>query len=164
MIRITLLSDTHGYLDERFIKYLSACDEIWHAGDLGTSDVADQLASLKPLRAVYGNIDGQPLRLQFPVDQRFLLEDVTVWIRHIGGYPGHYEKSVREILLSDPPKLFITGHSHMLRIQYDKQFQLLHVNPGAAGKYGFHTVQTLVKFIIDNGRIRDMEVVELTRK
>jgi len=164
MIRITLLSDTHGYLDERFIKYLSACDEIWHAGDLGTSDVADQLASLKPLRAVYGNIDGQPLRLQFPVDQRFLLEDVTVWIRHIGGYPGHYEKSVREILLSDPPKLFITGHSHMLRIQYDKQFQLLHVNPGAAGKYGFHTVQTLVKFIIDKGRIRDMEVVELTRK
>ena len=164
MIRIALLSDTHGYLDERFIKYLGACDEIWHAGDLGTSDVADQLASLKPLRAVYGNIDGQPLRLQFPVDQRFMLEDVTVWIRHIGGYPGHYEKSVREILHADPPKLFITGHSHILRIQYDKQFQLLHVNPGAAGKYGFHTVQTLVKFIIDTGRIRDMEVVELTRK
>jgi putative phosphoesterase len=164
MIRIALLSDTHGYLDERFIKHLSACDEIWHAGDMGTTELADQLAALKPLRAVHGNIDGRPLRIQFPADQRFTLEDVSVWIRHIGGYPGHYEKPVREILCANPPKLFITGHSHILKLQYDKRFQLLHINPGAAGKYGSPTLQTLVKFNLDAGRIRDMEIVELKKR
>jgi len=130
----------------------------------GTTALADQLAALKPLRAVYGNIDGQPLRIMFPADQRFILEDVTVWIRHIGGYPGHYEKTVREILHTNPPKLFITGHSHILKVQYDKRFQLLHINPGAAGKYGFHTLQTLVKFKLDKGLIRDMEIIELTKR
>ena len=126
--------------------------------------MADRLALLRPLRAVYGNIDGQPLRELFPVDQRFILENVTVWMRHIGGYPGHYEKTVSDLLREDPPKLFITGHSHILKVQYDRRFKLLHINPGAAGKYGFHTVQTMVKFILDTGRILDLEVVELDKK
>src|SRR4030042_44619 len=163
MLRIALLSDTHGYLDKRFIKHLSDCDEIWHAGDIGTEEVAFQLLSLKPLRAVHGNIDGHILRAQYPLDQRFVLEDVPVWMRHIGGYPGHYEITVHDMMRKDPPKLFICGHSHILKVQYDKRFQLLCVNPGAAGKYGFHMVQTMTKFILDAGNIRDMEVVELTR-
>jgi len=164
MRKIALLSDTHGTLDERFIKHINECDEVWHAGDIGTEEVAFQLLALKPLRAVHGNIDGPILRTQYPLDQRFVLEEMPVWIRHIGGYPGHYESTVHDRLRKDPPKLFICGHSHILKVQYDKRFQLLCVNPGAAGKYGFHTVQTLVKFILDAGRIRDMEVVELTRK
>jgi putative phosphoesterase len=163
MVKIALLSDTHGYLDERFIKHFLACDEIWHAGDIGTTSLADQLAMMKPLRAVHGNIDGQPLRLQFPADQRFNLEDVSVWIRHIGGYPGHYEKEIRDILRINPPRLLITGHSHILKIQYDKHYELLYINPGAAGRYGFHTLQTLVKFKLHTGNITDMEVVELNR-
>jgi putative phosphoesterase len=164
MVKIALLSDTHGYLDERFIKHLNTCDEIWHAGDIGTTALADQLALLKPLRAVHGNIDGQSLREIFPVDQRFTLENVSVWIRHTGGYPGHYEKAVSDILRVTRPKLFITGHSHILKVKYDKRFQMLHINPGAAGKYGFHTVQTMVRFILDAGRINDLEVVELDKK
>jgi putative phosphoesterase len=164
MLKIALLSDTHGYLDERFIRYMNDCDEIWHAGDIGTEQVAFQLLALKPLRAVHGNIDGPLIRAQYPLDQRFVLEDVDVWMRHIGGYPGHYEITVHDILRKNPPKIFICGHSHILKVQYDKRFQFLCVNPGAAGKYGFHTVQTMVKFILDAGRIRDMEVVELTKK
>ena len=164
MIRIALLSDTHGYLDKRFIRHLEGSDEIWHAGDIGTLEVADQLISIKPLRAVHGNVDGTPLRIQYPADLRFILEDVPVWITHIGGYPGHYERKVNEILFKNPPNLFITGHSHILKVQFDKRFQLLHINPGAAGKYGLHTVQTLVKFTLGESRIGDLEVVELEKK
>jgi putative phosphoesterase len=164
MRKIALLSDTHGILDERFVRHINDCDEIWHAGDIGTEEVAFQLLALKPVRAVHGNIDGHILRTQYPLDQRFVLEDVPVWMRHIGGYPGHYEITVHDNLRKDPPKLFICGHSHILKVQYDKRFLMLCVNPGAAGKYGSHTVQTMVKFILDAGRIRDMEVVELTRK
>ncbi|MBN1416469.1 MAG: metallophosphoesterase family protein [Bacteroidales bacterium] len=164
MIRIALLSDTHGYLDERFIRHINECDEIWHAGDIGTEEVAFQLLALKPMRAVHGNVDGRILRAQYPLDQRFVMENVDVWIRHIGGYPGHYEKNVHDILLKNSPKLFICGHSHILKVQFDKRFKLLYVNPGAAGKYGFQKVQTLIKFALDDGQIRDMEVVELSLK
>jgi uncharacterized protein len=164
MLHIALISDTHGYFDDRFIKHFNACDEIWHAGDIGSEEVAFKLLAIKPLRAVHGNIDGNILRTLYPLDQRFILEDVKVWMRHIGGYPGYYEATVNDILQKDPPKLFICGHSHILKVQYDKRFQMLCVNPGAAGKYGFHTVQTMIKFILDAGRIRDMEVVELSRK
>jgi hypothetical protein len=164
MVRIALLSDTHGILDERFIKHINECDEVWHAGDIGSEEVAFQLIALKPLRAVHGNIDGPILREQYPLDQHFVLEEVPVWIRHIGGYPGHYEITVHERLQKDPPKLFVCGHSHILKVQYDKRFQLLCVNPGAAGRSGYQKVQTMVKFILDAGNIRDMQVVELTRK
>jgi putative phosphoesterase len=164
MKRIALLSDTHGYLDSRWISHLNEVDEIWHAGDIGTLEVAIQLSALKPLRAVHGNIDGHPVKTTFPADQQFNCEEMTVWIRHIGGYPGHYEKSIREILFKNPPKLFITGHSHILKVMYDHHLQLLHINPGAAGKYGFHTVQTLVKFCIEHDRILNLEIVEITKK
>jgi uncharacterized protein len=162
-MRIALLSDTHGFIDERFVKHLSACDEIWHAGDIGAEETAFRLMALKPLRAVYGNIDDQILRKHFSHDLRFETEGVTVWMRHIGGYPGHYERPVHEVFLKDPPRLFICGHSHILKIQYDKRFGLLYVNPGAAGKNGFHTVQTMVTFSLTAGEIKDMEVVELNR-
>jgi hypothetical protein len=163
MKHIVLLSDTHGYLDQRLFKHMESADEIWHAGDIGSIDVADRLVSIKPLRAVHGNIDNHVVRMQYPTDQRFTLENVEVWIRHIGGYPGHYEKKVREILMVNPPGLFIAGHSHILKVQYDKQFNLLYLNPGAAGNNGFHAVQTMLKFTLQMGQVLDMQVVEWKR-
>lgn len=161
MKRIGLLSDTHGYWDERYGKYFAECDEIWHAGDIGSYELAERLAALKPLRAVYGNIDGGDVRLQFTEKYRFRCEDVDVLIKHIGGYPGHYDASIRGTLYARPPKLFISGHSHILKVMYDKTLNMLHINPGAAGIYGFHKQRTLVRFTIDKSEIKDLEVIEL---
>lgn len=161
MKRIGLLSDTHGYWDERYLKYFDTCDEIWHAGDIGSQEVADRLAAFRPLRAVYGNIDGQDMRLRFPEINRFTLEGADVLMKHIGGYPGKYDPSVRQILTTQPPQLFISGHSHILKVKYDPKLHLLHINPGAAGKYGFHKVRTLVRFSISGGAFSDLEVIEL---
>ncbi len=161
MTKIGLLSDTHSFLDERIFTHFNSCDEIWHAGDIGSPAVADALAAFKPLRAVYGNIDGAELRRMFPLNNRFLCEEVDVWITHIGGYPGKYAPEVRTELVANPPQLFISGHSHILKVQFDKKLNLLHINPGAAGKYGFHTVRTLVRFEIDGKNIQNLEVIEL---
>lgn len=162
MTKIGLLSDTHGYWDERYEKYFADCDEIWHAGDIGTTDVADRFIGMgKTFRAVFGNIDGGDLRLMFTEKLRFRVEEVDVLMKHIGGYPGHYDTSIRGSLFIRPPQLFISGHSHILKVQYDKTLQCLHVNPGAAGVSGFHKVRTLVRFVIDGKDIRDMEIIEL---
>ena len=161
MKKIGLLSDTHGYWDERYIRHFESCDEIWHAGDIGSIEVADRLAAFRPLRAVYGNIDGRELRLRFPQTLRFEVEGAQVLIKHIGGYPGHYDPSVRGSLLTRPPQLFISGHSHILKVKYDKTLSMLHINPGAAGKQGFHRVRTLVRFVVDQGCFSDLEVIEL---
>ncbi len=164
MKRIGLLSDTHGYWDEKYKKYFSECDEIWHAGDIGTVEVADKLAEIAPLRAVYGNIDGGDLRYMFGEKYRFKCEEVDVLMKHIGGYPGRYDASIRGLIYASPPRLFISGHSHMLKVMYDKTLNCLHINPGAAGQYGFHKVRTLVRFVIDGSEIKDLEVIELGGK
>ncbi|MBQ9363618.1 MAG: metallophosphoesterase family protein [Bacteroidaceae bacterium] len=161
MKRIGLLSDTHGYWDAKYEKYFAECDEIWHAGDIGTMEVADRLAAIAPLRAVYGNIDGGDLRYRFSEKNRFKCEDVDVLIKHIGGYPGKYDASIRGTMYTNPPKLFIAGHSHLLKVVYDRTIGCLHINPGAAGQSGFHQVRTLVRFTIDGAEIKDLEVIEL---
>ncbi|MCL1943604.1 MAG: metallophosphatase family protein [Candidatus Azobacteroides sp.] len=161
MIKIGLLSDTHGYWDNKYVKYFSSCDEIWHAGDIGSMEIVEKLSSLKPFRAVYGNIDGQDIRKLFPKNARFTVENTEVWITHIGGYPGKYDNEVMPEILMHPPQLFISGHSHILKVKYDRTLNLLHINPGAAGKYGFHVQRTLVRFCIDNGNFKDLEVIEL---
>lgn len=161
MKRIGLLSDTHGYWDERYRKYFAECDEIWHAGDIGSMEIADKLEEIAPLRAVYGNMDGQDVRLRFHETDRFEIEGADILLKHIGGYPGHYDPSVRTTLYANPPKLFVCGHSHILKVQYDKSLQMLHINPGAAGISGFHKVRTLVRFSVENGRFKDLEVIEL---
>lgn len=164
MIRVGLLSDTHNYLDPGILEHFKECDEIWHAGDIGTAAVTDELARLKPLRAVYGNIDGADIRRSFPEHQCFMCEQVDVWITHIGGYPKKYDIRVREEIRDNSPQLFICGHSHILKVMYDKDLKLLHVNPGAAGKYGFQKVRTVVRFSIDGNDIKDMEVIELGKR
>lgn len=164
MTRIGLLSDTHGYWDDKYIKYFSDCDEIWHAGDIGSAELAARLAELKPLKAVFGNIDGGDIRMMFSEKYRWKCEDVEVLMKHIGGYPGNYDPSIRGSILSRPPQLFISGHSHILKVMYDKTLGLLHINPGAAGMYGFHKVRTLVRFTIDRADIKDLEVIELADK
>ena len=161
MTRILLLSDTHATWDERFKKYAAECDEIWHAGDIGSLHVADQLAALKPLRAVYGNIDGSDIRRQFPEVLRFHCEEMEVVMKHIGGYPGKYDRSIANELFRNPPDLFVAGHSHILKVMRDPTLHLLHINPGAAGTYGWHPVRTLIRFTIDGNNCRDLEVIEL---
>ena len=164
MARIGILSDTHAYWDEKYLKYFENCDEIWHIGDIGSMDVADKLAAFRPLRAVYGNIDGQDIRMRFPQVNRFTYEGVDVLMKHIGGYPGNYDASIRGTLFVNPPKLFLSGHSHILKVKYDKTLGLLHINPGAAGLYGFHKVRTLVRMEIEQGTFKDLEVIELAGK
>ncbi|GAB2780848.1 metallophosphoesterase family protein [Salinimicrobium soli] len=164
MKKILLLSDTHGYFDERIKKYAEAADEIWHAGDIGTTAVSDSLKEIRPLKAVFGNIDGSEIRKEFPLNQRFMCEEVDVWITHIGGYPGRYSPAVKEEIKKDPPKLFISGHSHILKVMNDKKLNLLHMNPGAAGKQGFHQVRTMLRFTIEGKDIKDLEVIELGKK
>jgi putative phosphoesterase len=163
-MRIGLLSDTHSHLDEGIRTHLASCDEIWHAGDIGSASVTDALAQWKPLRAVYGNIDDAKMRLTFPEDNLFTVEGVKVLITHIGGYPGHYVPRVRQLLHAERPKLYICGHSHILKVMPDKQLGLLHMNPGAAGVHGFHHVRTLLRFTIAQGTIKDLEVVELGKR
>lgn len=164
MKRIGLLSDTHGYWDERYALHFAECDEIWHAGDIGTLEVAERLADLKPLRAVCGNCDGGDLRRLYPQVLRFRCEETEILMKHIGGYPGHYDPSVRGSLFVRPPQLFISGHSHILKILYDRTLRCLHINPGAAGLQGWHKVRTLVRFTIDGNTIKDAEIVELAEK
>lgn len=161
MLRIALLSDTHGYLDPKIFKYFDTCDQIWHAGDIGDIAVTDQLSKIKPVIAVHGNIDGQDVRKVHPKDQRFMCEGVDVFITHIGGYPNRYSSDALAEIKKDPPKLFICGHSHILKVMYDDKYKLLHINPGAAGIHGFHKVKTLIRFTIDADKIKDLEVIEL---
>ncbi|MDD4404672.1 MAG: metallophosphoesterase family protein [Parabacteroides sp.] len=161
MIKIGLLSDTHAYWDDRYATYFADCDEIWHAGDIGSDTLALQLASLKPLRAVHGNIDGYSLRIQYPRVLRFKAEEMEVVITHIGGYPGRYAPEIREELYANPPQIFIAGHSHILKAQYDQKLKCMHLNPGAAGKSGYHQVRTLMRFVIDGKQLKDLEVIEL---
>lgn len=165
MKKILLLSDTHGYIDQKILEYASKVDEVWHGGDIGDLSVTDALKKIKPLRAVYGNIDGAAARLEFPEHNRFECEGVDVLITHIGGYPGKYSPIIRQEILKNPPKLFICGHSHILKVMPDKNLGLLHMNPGAAGISGFHQVRTMLRFDVDSGKISNLEVIEMgTRK
>jgi len=161
MKRIGLLSDTHSWWDDKYEKYFADCDQIWHAGDIGSMDLALRFETLKPFRAVYGNIDDSKVRAAYPEFLRFNEEGVDILMTHIGGYPGKYDPKVRNILYSNPPKLFITGHSHILKVMFDKKLNCLHINPGAAGKYGFHKVRTLIRFVVNEGNISDLDVIEL---
>lgn len=165
MLRIGLLSDTHAWWDERYAHYFAECDEVWHAGDIGSAELANRLEQLPvTFRAVSGNIDGYDIRLRYPVINRFEVEGVDVLIKHIGGYPGHYDPSIRDTLFKHPPRLFISGHSHIMKVKYDKTLSMLHINPGAAGVYGQQAVRTLVRLTLDAGDIRDLEVIELSRR
>ncbi len=161
MIKIGLLSDTHGYLDERILFHLKDCDEIWHAGDIGDAGISDKLSNIKPLRAVYGNIDGTELRIMHPKDLVFNCEDLKVYITHIGGYPGNYSAEARLKIAEIKPDLFICGHSHILKVIPDKVNNLLHMNPGAAGKHGFHKIRTMLKFQVSGKQIKDVQAIEL---
>lgn len=163
MKKILLLSDTHSYLDDAIIKYVNQADEVWHAGDIGNLSVTDTLKKLKPLRAVYGNIDDPKARMEFPEDLRFVCEGIEVLMTHIGGYPGKYTPRTRKMLYQHPPKLFICGHSHILKVMPDKTLNLLHMNPGAIGKHGFHNVRTMLRFTVDNGTVDNLEVIEFKR-
>ncbi len=161
MKRIGIISDTHSLWDEKYRKYFSECDEIWHAGDIGSTDVAERLAAVRPLRAVCGNCDGGDLRMRFPELLRFRCEDADVMLTHIGGYPGHYDARVRNKIYASPPDLFICGHSHILKVQYDKTLGLLHINPGAAGRMGWHKERTLVRLTVDGKEFKDLEVITI---
>jgi len=163
MKKIGLISDTHGYINNELFDFFKECDEIWHAGDIGNIQTADKLAEFKELKAVFGNMDGQDIRIVHPKNNRFICEGVDVWITHIGGYPGHYENAVKPEIFNNPPKLFICGHSHILKIINDKKLNLLHINPGAAGKTGPQKVSTAIRFTIENGNIKDLEILELKK-
>ncbi|MDR2122519.1 MAG: metallophosphatase family protein [Flavobacteriaceae bacterium] len=164
MRKILLLSDTHSYIDERILEYASQADEVWHAGDIGDIRVSEAIKSTAPVfRAVYGNIDGTEIRKEYPLHQRFFCEEVDVWITHIGGYPGKYAPAVKEEIKKNTPKLFICGHSHILKVMNDKKLHLLHMNPGAVGMYGFHKVRTLLRFEINRESIQNLEVIEFQR-
>ena len=161
MTKILLLSDTHGHIDETILKYAAQADEIWHAGDIGSLEVSDQLQAIAPLKAVYGNIDNARIQQEFPEHNRFTCEQVDVWITHIGGYPGRYDRRVRESIRQNPPNIFISGHSHILKVMHDKKLDLLHMNPGACGKQGFHQVRTMLRFTIDAEKVSNLEVIEM---
>lgn len=163
MKKILLLSDTHSYIDDRILEYAQQADEIWHAGDIGDISVTDKLAKIKPLRAVYGNIDDNKARAEFPLNNRFTLEGVDVLITHIGGYPGKYNPAIRQEIYTNPPKLFICGHSHILKVMPDKQLGLIHMNPGAVGKHGFQKVRTMLRFELNDGKIENLEVIEFKK-
>ena len=143
---------------------MKQADEVWHAGDIGSTQVSDQIKALKPLRAVYGNVDNKELRAEFPLDQSFNADGIEVFMTHIGGYPGRYTARVREVLTQKKPDLYICGHSHILKVQRDTKLDLLHMNPGAAGKHGFHQVRTMLRFNIDAGELKDLEVIELGKR
>lgn len=161
-MKIGLLSDTHNYLDPRIPDYFSDCDEIWHAGDFGTISIADQLRKVAPVFGVYGNIDGDDVRKEYPLHQRFERDGVDVWMTHIGGLPGRYCIPIRDEIESNPPDMFICGHSHILKIARDQSLnRMLFVNPGAAGKHGFHLYRTAVRFEISSGKVKNMEVINM---
>ena len=160
-MKIGLISDTHGFLDERVFKYFKEVDEIWHAGDLGTVEVLDELSHFKKLRSVYGNIDNSEIRNLIPENQIFTINNLKVWMIHIGGYPPKYSRSIKNLLDKNQPDIFICGHSHIVRIMKDSSRNLLHINPGAAGKQGFHSVRTIVRFEINGEKINNMQLIEL---
>ncbi len=164
MKKILLLSDTHSYIDNQILKFVKQADEVWHAGDIGDLSVTDAIKKMKPLRAVFGNIDDKDARTEFPLDAKFTVEKVSVWMTHIGGYPNKYNQRIREEITKNPPKIFIAGHSHILKVVFDKKLNLLHLNPGAAGKHGFHKVRTMLRFDLDNGNIKNMEIIELAKR
>ena len=164
MKKILLLSDTHGYIGNQILKFVRQADEVWHAGDIGDISVTDAIKQLKPLRAVYGNIDTHVIRTEFPLDALFTIENVRVWITHIGGYPKRYDRRIKEEIIKNPPMLFISGHSHILKVMHDKKLKLLHLNPGAVGKHGFHQVRTMLRFEINNEKIENLEIIELEKR
>ena len=164
MTRIGLLSDTHGYLDETVFDHFNNCDEIWHAGDFGDENIAKRLKERKELKGVYGNIDGQDIRSVYPEQLVFYCEEVKVMIRHIGGYPPKYNPETKKELLIHKPQLFIAGHSHILKVMYDDKLNCLHMNPGAAGKQGWHQVRTILRFTVDGKEMKDLEVIELGKR
>lgn len=163
MTRIGLISDTHGFLDETVFRYFRDCHQIWHAGDFGNINIAEELGQKSGLqvRGVYGNIDGNDIRSVYPEELAFDCEDVRVFMKHIGGYPGRYAPGVKKRIIEEKAALFISGHSHILKVQYDEGLQCLHMNPGAAGKQGWHKVRTIIRFVIDGNQMKDCEVIEL---
>ena len=164
MKKIGIISDTHSFWDDRYLHYFEPCDEIWHCGDICSTGLAERQAAFRPLRAVCGNCDGGDLRLMYPEVLRFRCEDVDVLMKHIGGYPGKYDPSIRREIMERPPRLFISGHSHILKVKYDQKLNLLHINPGAAGIQGWHKERTLVRLTIDGNRFADCEVITLGPK
>ncbi len=164
MTKILLLSDTHSHIDDAILKYARQADEIWHAGDIGTLTVTDALRKLKPIRGVYGNIDDHTIQMEFPLNNRFRCEGVNVLMTHIGGYPPKYNSRTKALIQENSPKLFICGHSHILKVMWDKRLGVLHMNPGACGKHGFHKVRTMLRFVIDGEDIKDLEIIELGKR
>ncbi|MGC1515344.1 MAG: metallophosphoesterase family protein [Maribacter sp.] len=164
MTKILLLSDTHSHIDDNILKHVKWADEVWHAGDIGSLKVTDTLQNLKPLKGVYGNIDDARIQQEFPLNQRFMCENVDVWMTHIGGYPPKYNNRIRDLIKENPPKLFICGHSHILKVMWDKKLGILHMNPGACGIHGFHQIRTMLRFVIDKAEIKDLEIIELGKR
>ena len=164
MQKVLLISDTHSHLDQKIFKYIETVDEVWHAGDIGDIAVCTEIEKLKPLKAVYGNIDGQDVRKSYPENNIFMCEQVKVFITHIGGYPNRYNLEAKKIIEQERPNLFICGHSHILKIMFDKKYNLLHLNPGACGVQGFHQVKTVLRFAIDGTEIKNMEIIELGKR
>tara|TARA_R110002051_G_scaffold255120_4_gene314254 strand:- start:47 stop:541 length:495 start_codon:yes stop_codon:yes gene_type:complete len=164
MTKILLLSDTHSFIDDAILKHVLWADEVWHAGDIGSLDVTDAISKLKPLKGVNGNIDDHIIQKEFPENKRFFCEGVDVLITHIGGYPPKYNSRTRDLIKQNPPKLFICGHSHILKVMMDKKLGVLHMNPGACGKHGFHQVRTMLRFVIEGDNIKDLEVIELGKR
>ena len=163
MKKILLISDTHGYIDDRIIQYAKESDETWHAGDIGELKVVDEIKKVTTLRAVHGNIDNSKIRAEYAEDLRFKIEDMKIWITHIGGYPNKYNQRIRQEIYNDPPDIFICGHSHILKVINDNKLDLLHINPGAIGKHGFHQVRTMIRFQIIKSKIQNLEVIEFKR-
>ena len=163
--QIAIISDTHSFFNQKMIEFIKDCDEIWHAGDIGNEEVASKLEDLKPVRAVWGNIDGGKLRIWYKENELFIIEGLKVWLTHIGGYPGKYNPKIRSLVYEKKPDLFICGHSHIVKVMRDKKVSnLLHINPGAAGKVGFHKVRTMVKFNINDKKIENLQVIELGKR
>ena len=163
MKKILLISDTHGYIDDRIIQYAKESDETWHAGDIGELKVVDEIKKVTTLRAVHGNIDNSKIRAEYAENLRFKIEDMKIWITHIGGYPKKYNLRIRQEINSNPPDVFICGHSHVLKVINDNKLNLLHINPGAIGKHGFHQVRTMIRFQIMKSKIQNLEVIEFKR-
>ena len=163
MKKILLISDTHGFIDDKILSYCKSVDEVWHAGDIGSIEVVEKIKRLKPLKGVYGNIDNHLIRSEFPLDYKFSCENIRVWITHIGGYPNRYSKRVSENLKYEKVDLFICGHSHILKVINDKTHNLLHINPGAIGKHGFHNKRTMVRFTVLGKKIENLEIIEFDR-
>ena len=164
MTKIGLISDTHDYLDDQVFKFFEDCEEIWHAGDIGQIQIAEQLAAFKPFRAVYGNIDGPEVQHMYPEQLGWNCEEAKIFMTHIGGYPGKYPAWVKQTLQENPANLFISGHSHILKVMFDQKLNCLHINPGAAGKQGWHKIRTIIRFSVDGASIKDCEVIELGKR